>query len=143
MTPRADRGAYEKELSRLQLRLKEVAAAYRLRKRRAYGEIDEFERMFFDRGMRIVKDERMTRFRDRFKHRKLCEGNLRNCSRWAKYATATEDMLRLTSIDTIPWNAISANDKRYARPAAISTDALPAGAATEHFSYNLTVAGGQ
>ena len=35
MTPRADRGAYEKELSRLQLRPKEVAAAYRLRKRRA------------------------------------------------------------------------------------------------------------
>ena len=35
MTPRVGRGAYEKELSRLQLRLKEVAAAYRLRKRRA------------------------------------------------------------------------------------------------------------
>lgn len=99
--------------------------------RRAYDEINEFERMLFDSGVRIVKiflhidkDEQLARFRSRFKHPlkrwKLSEEDLRNRSRWAEYETATEDMLRLTSTEAIPWTVIPANDKRCARLAAIA-----------------------
>ncbi len=99
--------------------------------RRAYGEINEFEHMLLDDGARIVKiflhitkDEQMARFRSRFRHPlkrwKLCEEDLRNRSRWAQYEAATEDMLRLTSTEAVPWTVIPANDKKYARLAAIS-----------------------
>lgn len=98
--------------------------------RRAYEEINEFEHMLVDSGARIVKiflhitkDEQLARFRGRFKHPlkrwKLSEEDLRNRSRWAEYETATEDMLRLTSTEAIPWTVIPANDKRYARLTAI------------------------
>ena len=99
--------------------------------RRAYEEINEFERMLFDDGVRVVKiflhitkDEQMARFRARFKHPlkrwKLCEEDLRNRARWAEYETAVEDMLRLTSTEAIPWTVIPANDKKYARLTTIS-----------------------
>ena len=97
---------------------------------RAYSEINEFERMLDDDGIRLVKiflhitpEEQLDRFRQRWsdplKRWKLSAEDLRNRSRWPEYETAIEDMFRKTSTVPQPWVAVPANDKRYARLAAM------------------------
>ena len=97
--------------------------------RRAYREINEFERMLIDSGIRLVKlflhitpDEQMRRFRDRLtdpvKRWKLSYEDFRNRARWADYETAIEDMMAETSTDLAPWHLIPANNKPYGRVAA-------------------------
>ena len=94
--------------------------------RRAYGEINEFERMLGDDGVRLVKiflhitpDEQLARFRarfrDPFKRWKLSEEDLRNRGKWDDYAIATNEMFARTSTDAHPWTVIAANNKHYAR----------------------------
>ena len=98
--------------------------------RRAYAEINEFERMLHDDGIRLIKiylhitkDEQLARFRTRFrdplKRWKLSHEDLRNRRRWQDYEVAADDMFRLTSTADNPWTVIPSNDKRYARLAAI------------------------
>lgn len=100
--------------------------------RRAYREINEFERMLIDSGIRLVKlflhitpDEQMRRFRDRLtdpvKRWKLSYEDFRNRARWADYETAIEDMMAETSTDLAPWHLIPANNKPYGRVAAFRT----------------------
>ena len=97
--------------------------------RRAYAEINEFERMLDDDGVRLVKvflhitpEEQLARFRDRFKDPlkrwKLSEEDLRNRARWPDYETAVEEMFHKTSTVQRPWTVIPANDKKFARLAA-------------------------
>lgn len=97
---------------------------------RAYSEINEFERMLDDDGIRLVKiflhitpEEQLERFRQRWsdplKRWKLSAEDLRNRSRWSEYETAIEDMFRKTSTVPQPWVAVPGNDKRYARLAAM------------------------
>ena len=97
--------------------------------RRAYREINEFERMLINSGIRLVKlflhitpDEQMRRFRDRLtdpvKRWKLSYEDFRNRARWADYETAIEDMMAETSTDLAPWHLIPANDKPYGRVVA-------------------------
>ncbi len=99
--------------------------------RRAYGEINEFERMLGDDGVRLIKiflhitpDEQLARFRarfsDPFKRWKLSEEDLRNRSKWQDYETATNDMFKKTSTKAHPWVVIAGNNKRYARLKAIA-----------------------
>lgn len=98
--------------------------------RRAYREINEFERMLTDSGVRLVKlflhitpDEQVRRFRDRLtnpvKRWKLSYEDFRNRARWPDYETAIEDMMEETSTRTAPWRLIPANDKPFARVAAL------------------------
>ena len=98
---------------------------------RAYDEINEFERMLDDDGVRLVKiflhvtpEEQLARFRARFndplKRWKLSEEDLRNRARWADYEVAIEEMFRKTSTVRRPWIVIPANNKHYARLASIS-----------------------
>ena len=97
---------------------------------RAYAEINEFERMLFDDGIRLVKiflhitqEEQLARFRarfhDPFKRWKLSEEDLRNRSKWQDYEIAINEMFQRTSTKEHPWHLIPANDKRYSRLAAI------------------------
>src|SRR5271165_7673088 len=97
--------------------------------RRAYREINEFERLLIDSGVRLVKlflhitpDEQMRRFRDRLtdpvKRWKLSYEDFRNRARWADYETAIEDMMAETSTDLAPWHLIPTNNKPYGRVAA-------------------------
>lgn len=99
---------------------------------RAYHEIGEFERMLIDDGVRIVKlflhitpEEQLERFRKRLedplKRWKLSYEDLRNRQRWDDYVEAIEEMIARTSTASSPWVAIPANDKDYARIAAIET----------------------
>ena len=100
--------------------------------RRAYNEINEFERMLYDDGICLVKiylhitpEEQLARFRARFQHPlkrwKLSPEDLRNRNRWTDYVTATEDMFRKTSTVANPWTVIPSNDKKYSRLSVIET----------------------
>ncbi|WP_051335701.1 polyphosphate kinase 2 family protein [Methylocapsa acidiphila] len=98
--------------------------------RRAYREINSFERMLTDSGVRLTKlflhitpEEQLRRFRDRLvnpmKRWKLSYEDFRNRARWSDYETAIADMMDETSTRYAPWHLIPANDKPYARVAAL------------------------
>ncbi|WP_027858971.1 polyphosphate kinase 2 family protein [Marinobacterium jannaschii] len=93
---------------------------------RAYQEINEYERMLSDDGVRIIKlflhidpDEQLSRFEERLnnpiKHWKLTPEDIRNRSRWAEYEQASNEMFRHTSTLNNPWQIIAANHKWSAR----------------------------
>lgn len=100
--------------------------------KRAYHEINEFERMLTEDGVRIVKlflhitrEEQLARFVERlrnpFKRWKLSGEDLRNRRRWKDYETAIDDMFAHTSTRHAPWHAIAANHKWRARVNVIET----------------------
>ncbi|MGP1395751.1 MAG: polyphosphate kinase 2 family protein [Inquilinaceae bacterium] len=108
--------------------------------RRAYGEINAFEKMLTDDGARLVKiflhitpDEQLKRFeariRDPLKRWKLTYEDFRNRRNWDGTVVAVEEMIDRTSTKNAPWLAIPANDKRYARITALEAivDALSVG----------------
>ena len=93
---------------------------------RAYHEINEFEHMLIDSGIRLVKlflhitpDEQLRRFRDRLidpvKRWKLSYEDFRNRARRSDYETAIEDMMEQTATKYAPWHLIPANNKSYGR----------------------------
>ena len=99
--------------------------------KRAYGEINAFERMLVDDGVRLVKifmhitrDEQLRRFasrlQDPYKRWKLRESDLHVHLQWKEYRTAIEDMFDETSTKLSPWHAIAANQKWHGRIAAIT-----------------------
>ncbi len=94
--------------------------------RRAYREINEFERQLVDSGCMMAKfwlhisaDEQLRRFEARrdtpYKRWKLTEEDWRNRQKWDLYAQAVEMMLVKTSTRRAPWTIVEANDKHYAR----------------------------
>lgn len=99
---------------------------------RAYQEINEFERLLNDDGVRIVKvfihidkKEQSKRFKERLnnpaKHWKLTEEDLRNRSKWPKYHEAINDMLALTTTNTATWHVVAGNHKWHARLDVLET----------------------
>ena len=98
--------------------------------RRAYREMNEFERELTDWGAVIVKfwihidsDEQLRRFTDRqntpSKQWKITEEDWRNREKWDQYEEAVNDMLRYTSTDFAPWYIIESQDKKFARIKAL------------------------
>ncbi len=96
----------------------------------AYDEINDFERMLTDDGVRLVKlffhmspDEQMRRFEDRLrnplKRWKLTYEDFRNRAHWAETEIAANEMFEKTSTAIAPWHVIPANQKKYARVAAM------------------------
>jgi polyphosphate kinase 2 (PPK2 family) len=94
--------------------------------KRAYREINEFERQLTDHGMILVKlwfhiskDEQLRRFEARretpHKRWKLTDEDWRNREKWDAYETAVRDMLLKTSTLTAPWTVVEGNDKLWAR----------------------------
>jgi polyphosphate kinase 2 (PPK2 family) len=94
--------------------------------KRAYSEINQFERQLTDFGavifkfwMHISKDEQLRRFRERkrtnYKSWKITEEDWRNRGKWEDYLLAAEEMLLKTSTPNAPWTLVEANDKYYAR----------------------------
>jgi polyphosphate kinase 2 (PPK2 family) len=105
--------------------------------RRAYREINEFERLLIDSGVRLVKlflhitsDEQARRFRGRLinpvKRWKLSYEDFRNRARRADYIVAIEDMLEETTTRHAPWHLIPANDKGVQPNRSISHHGRPA-----------------
>jgi polyphosphate kinase 2 (PPK2 family) len=100
--------------------------------RRAYGEINQFERELLQFGailfkfwMHISPAEQLRRFKGRertsYKAWKITDEDWRNRGRWEDYERAAEDMLLKTSTPGAPWTIVEANDKLHARIKALKT----------------------
>ena len=94
--------------------------------KRAYNEMNEFERQLTDWGAVVIKfwihidqDTQLQRFTDRQntpeKQWKLTEEDWRNREKWPQYEEAIDEMLEKTSTENAPWYIIESNDKKYAR----------------------------
>ena len=94
--------------------------------KRAYNEINEFERQLTDWGAVVLKfwihidqDTQLERFNDRQntpeKQWKLTEEDWRNREKWPQYEEAIDEMLQKTSTENAPWFIIESNDKKFAR----------------------------
>jgi len=100
--------------------------------KRAYREINEFERHLISSRMILVKfwlqisqEEQLKRFDYRkdspVKSWKLTEEDWRNREKWDRYQAAVEEMLLRTSTNLAPWTVVEANDKYYARVKVLKT----------------------
>jgi len=94
--------------------------------KRAYAEINDFERLLALDGALIIKiflhiskDEQKRRFdrrsADPLKSWKLNQEDYRNRRKWGAYENAIDDMFARTHTPQAPWIVIAANDKRWAR----------------------------
>ena len=100
--------------------------------RRAYREINHFERQLSDFGtilfkfwIHISKEEQLRRFEERkdtaYKSWKLTDEDWRNRDRWDIYEEAVNDMLLKTSTLTAPWTIVEGNCKWHARVKVLRT----------------------
>ncbi|TQV70955.1 polyphosphate kinase [Aliikangiella marina] len=100
--------------------------------KRAFQEINEWERALIDDGVRIVKlfihitpEEQLERFEERLKNPlkrwKLTHEDIRNRDKWHKYENAINEMFFNTSTEIAPWTVIPGNKKWYARVQVLRT----------------------
>ncbi len=100
--------------------------------RRAYDEINAFERTLTADGVRLVKfflhidaKTQLARFKDReqdpVKSYKIGPDDWRNRKKTPAYAEAIQDMFDRTHRPDAPWVIVPANDKRHARLAVLRT----------------------
>jgi AMP-polyphosphate phosphotransferase len=94
--------------------------------RRAYQEINEFERSLHQGGavlakfwLHISKQMQLRRFRERErvaqKRYKITPEDWRNREKWGLYRAAVHDMITQTSTTHAPWTIVEAEDKGWAR----------------------------
>jgi len=99
--------------------------------KRAYKEINTFERQLKDFGIILAKfwihisrEEQLRRFEERkaigYKAWKLTDEDWRNRQKWGAYEEAVEEMLVKTSTRTAPWCLVEGNDKYWARTKVLS-----------------------
>jgi polyphosphate kinase 2 (PPK2 family) len=94
--------------------------------KRAFAEINQFEKLLVDDGAVLVKlflaitrDEQAKRFdereKDPYKRWKIGPEDWRNREHWDEYVDAAEEMFAETSTDVAPWKVIGADRKWHAR----------------------------
>lgn len=100
--------------------------------KRAYDEINDFERVLIDDGYMLMKfflhissKEQLRRFKDRqadpLKQWKITDDDWRNRKKRPQYLKAIEDMLARTHTENAPWTLVEADSKRYARLKVVRT----------------------
>ncbi len=100
--------------------------------RRAYQEINEFERHLADSGAVLTKfwlhlspEEQLRRFEERektpHKRYKITDQDWRNRAKWHLYRCATAEMIERTSTTYGPWTIVEAEDKLWARVKTLQT----------------------
>jgi len=100
--------------------------------KRAYNEINEFEKELTDWGaivvkfwLQIDKEEQLARFTQRQetpeKQWKITDEDWRNREKWDKYEVAVNDMLKYTSTVDAPWTIVESNSKYFARIKTLET----------------------
>lgn len=98
--------------------------------KRAYNEMNEFEKELSDWGAVIIKfwvqidkDTQLQRFTDRQnnpeKRWKITDEDWRNREKWDLYEDAVNEMLQKTSTVYAPWHILESVDKKYARIKAL------------------------
>jgi polyphosphate kinase 2 (PPK2 family) len=92
----------------------------------AYGEINQFEKMLEDDGIRIIKifiaitkDEQLERFEvrlsDPYKQWKITDDDIRARKNWNEYVKATDIIFKHTDTKQCPWHLVEGNSKKSAR----------------------------
>jgi polyphosphate kinase 2 (PPK2 family) len=117
--------------------------------KRAYREINQFERQLIDFGsvllkfwLHIDKEEQLRRFeeqaKDPFVNRKITPEDWRSHEKWDLYHEAVNDMLLKTSTVSASWTVVEANSKGYARVKILKTlvDKLSQELSFDPFSKN-------
>jgi polyphosphate:AMP phosphotransferase len=100
--------------------------------RRAYSEINQFERQLTCFGIVLVKfwlhvtpEEQLRRFEERqsidYKRWKITDEDWRNREKWELYERAVQEMVERTSALDAPWTLVEANCKRSARLKVLRT----------------------
>ncbi|MFM8319942.1 MAG: hypothetical protein ACKOC5_03420 [Chloroflexota bacterium] len=100
--------------------------------KRAYREINNFERQLIDFGtilfkfwLHIDRDEQLRRFESRSDDRrrswKLTDEDWRNREKWPQYEAAVDEMLLKTSTLSAPWTVVEGNSKTFARVKILRT----------------------
>jgi polyphosphate kinase 2 (PPK2 family) len=100
--------------------------------KRAYREINEFERVLTDDHsvilkfyLHIDKEEQLLRFNrrqaDPYKHWKITDEDWRNRRNWDQNCVAAEEAFERTSTEIAPWHIIPANYKWAARLKVVKT----------------------
>lgn len=100
--------------------------------KRAYREINYFERQLVDYGtilfkfwLHLSKDEQLRRFEsrgsDKLRSWKLTDEDWRNREKWDAYKEAVDDLLLKTSTITAPWVVVEGDSKLYARIKILKT----------------------
>ena len=98
--------------------------------KRAYNEINEFEKELADWNavilkfwVQIDKDTQLERFTERQntpeKQWKITDEDWRNREKWDLYEEAVDEMLQKTNTKYAPWHVLESNDKHYARIKAL------------------------
>lgn len=98
--------------------------------KRAYNEMNEFEKELSDWGAVIIKfwvqidkDTQLERFTLRQntpeKRWKITDEDWRNREKWDAYETAVNEMIQKTSTTYAPWHILESVDKKYARIKAL------------------------
>ena len=98
--------------------------------KRAYNEMNEFEKELHDWGTVIIKfwvqidkDTQLARFTDRQntpeKQWKITDEDWRNREKWDEYEVAVNEMIQKTSTTFAPWHILESVDKKYARIKAL------------------------
>ncbi len=93
---------------------------------RAYGEINQFEKLLTDDGVKIVKiflriskKEQLKRFEDRlkdpYKNWKITPDDIRNRAKWTEYDKAYDQMIKKTNKKHAKWHIVDTDDKDEAR----------------------------
>src|SRR5262249_31843374 len=94
--------------------------------KRAYREINEFERMLVDDGVDLVKvflavtkKEQRRRFKQRledpYKQWKITDADIRARAHWKQYVRATDDAFQQTHTGNAPWYLVAGDHKWHAR----------------------------
>ena len=116
--------------------------------KRAYNEINEFERVLTEWGAVVIKfwihidqETQLARFNDRQntpeKQWKITDEDWRNREKWPQYEVAVNEMLEKTSTEFAPWHIIESNDKKYARIRALKIIVKALEKAVEHHIGNV------
>ena len=98
--------------------------------KRAYNEMNEFEKELHDWGAVIIKfwvqidkETQLARFTDRQntpeKQWKITDEDWRNREKWDAYEVAVDEMIKKTSTTYAPWHILESTDKKYARIKAL------------------------
>lgn len=100
--------------------------------KRAFDEINNFEKMLADDGVVLIKfwfdidkDEQLKRFKaraeDPFKKWKITDEDWRNREKWNDYERASKEMFKRTNTGASPWTIVPANNKLFARIYTLQT----------------------
>ena len=117
--------------------------------KRAYREINEFERQLVDFGavlfkfwFHISKEEQLNRFEgravDKLRSWKLTDEDWRNRDKWDMYTQSVEEMILKTSTLTAPWTLVEGNSKYYARTKVLKTIVNGLGMALNYDPFSST-----